>query len=410
MKSKYILLIFGVTILCGFFAVKTSYASVFVDSTFTPTTTISAGYDTNVTGIPQYATSTGTQYGGTFYQLIHVNSVSVGGGDFGMLGFLACTDQNGGTCVNADAYSLDGTNLLTNVADTGIVGALSDQDVILRFPSGTLTGFTNDFVLVGYFGTVNGVFPEVFWANTFSAINYLWGCSATSLTEAWECNNVIAPIPSISFVYPLNATSTSDFLNWKVRFNVATATNRLYQIQINYGQGTSTQPYVDIFPTALQGSQITAGYLDLTTILYKHIKLFNGENISAQAHIISVNADVCPNWTPCSITDTASDIINFTIDSAKQITIQTITSSTNPLIIQQAAQTVIDVTNPANPSNFFGDTGITATTTISSSSQIAASFCTPAADWTDIGGVSICRLCHNQLSFYPQFRRKKLCR
>lgn len=198
---------------------RTASASVFVNSAFLPTSTISGNAASNPTGIPQYATSTGTQYGSTFYQLVHINSVDITNGDFGMFGFIACTDQNGFTCVNANGYSLDGSLLLTNVTSTGVVGALSNQDVVLRFPSGVITGFTNDFVLVGYFGT-NVAHPYSIWSNAFvvgtSTLNFLWGCSATNLHDAATCSPSFNPVSSISFQDPSNGATVQDFSSWQI--------------------------------------------------------------------------------------------------------------------------------------------------------------------------------------------------
>lgn len=201
------------------------------------------------------------------------------------------------------------------------------------------------------------------------------------------------PSKTISFVYPLDGTSTHDFYNWKTKTNMATSSQELYRIHVIYQKNATGTIYEDYFPLPTNGNVSAGGYVDFTNVIAKlNGPTFNtGETWYAQAQLDTVNYDQCPNWTPCSIEIATSSIIVFTIDNNKGITIQTITSSTDPNILQDAAQTVIDVTNPGSATSITGQTGIrppppnsSSTENSTSTTNFGAGFCDSVLKANDI--------------------------
>lgn len=207
------------------------------------------------------------------------------------------------------------------------------------------------------------------------------------------------PSPSLSLIGPKNGTTLQNFRNWLVKFNVATSTNMLYQIVLQYGTSTA-YGYTDYFPLASQGTETTAGYLDIYDTITKGITLPDG-TYHVDATLQMVPANVCPNWVPCEPIYVSTGDITFTISgSAPALTYSYFTTSTDPNEIQQASQYVVEMKNASNPQNFFGSTGITASSTATSTGETAN--CIPPQGLTDFGGGINWGLCEVAFTlFYP---------
>lgn len=106
-----------------------------------------------------------------------------------------------------------------------------------------------------------------------------------------------APDPSISLLWPQNNTSTPNFSNWYVKFNVATTTSYYYQVNVFYGVNSSSLIYSDQWPRPLssypEGLGIS-GNLDLNIFVKKSIAFYSGETFCAKAALQRNNTNVSP--------------------------------------------------------------------------------------------------------------------
>lgn len=170
------------------------------------------------------------------------------------------------------------------------------------------------------------------------------------------------PLAKVALVYPFNGSSTPNFRNWLVKFNVATASDTYWSIHMEYGQSTSSiGTYTDIFPVpnSNYSSQATAGFNDVYITMQKSLTFNNGENWCARP---TLYLDNLPDFSDLlSQQKIVGDVVCFTIDNSLQITpsIFLNNTSTFPNITpQQAGQFVVQLTTPSNPQNYFGSNGL----------------------------------------------------
>lgn len=241
--------------------------------------------------------------------------------------------------------------------------------------------------------------PSLQGGGGVSGNTYGWTFANTAFAFNLASNPPAPPVvpQTLQFEYPFNGTSTPNFRNWLLSFNVNTSTNRLYQLQINYGTSTGANTWQDIFPSLSGTQQSTAGFLPIRTTVQKGVAFFSGETIYARALLQTVDANTCPNWIPCAPIVTTSTEISFTIDNTKTINAYTFLDNASSSLyatssaaiannFSTAAQFAVQVQNPVIPNNFFGSTGVSATSTLASTTRALAAQCPPPADWTDIGG------------------------
>lgn len=305
--------------------------------------------------------------------------------------------QSSGTVIN---FSGDGgfTRFWNFYDDTGTLitggsfgttgGAVGGSCV-----NGSCTEDAATYCSIGACRIVSDVEDETAYAQLVSGIV----CYSDTASGTLDCTPP-APTPSISLIGPISGSSLPNFLNWIVKFNVATSTNTLYSIRIDYGTSTA-YGYSDIFPASFQGFQETAGFFDLYNTIRKGVSLTDG-TWHVKATLQMVDGDTCPQWSPCAVTNVDTGDISFTIDNTlPAVTGAYFGTSTDPTVAQLYAQYAVEMTNPSNPASFFGSTGILATST---PFQTPSSTCTAPDGITDVGGGINYALCETVWAlFYP---------
>lgn len=178
------------------FMVPKADASMLVPrySSFVSTSSLEVTY--NGSRVSDWGASTSIDYTGNAFASIYIvtSSAVTGGLDVGVLGYILCEDAAGTDCSNATGWSTNGSTLNTNTSDTGIAGNFVNQKVVFRFP---LDITTADFPWGAiYYNSKIRTYAESRGQGNPVILD---GCIATTLAEAWNCT---ADGTAFEFDYP----------------------------------------------------------------------------------------------------------------------------------------------------------------------------------------------------------------
>lgn len=334
-----------------------SRAATLISNLSTPTSSV---LSSNSGGLQAYADGTTTATTTASYFYLHFFIVSsTQTTDYGVEGWEACDTAQ--QCVNATGYAT-GTSqtILTNVTGTGIVDTLQGNEVTLQFSTnGGCCGDYNyggvvpkNFTTGPYYGAGGTGIAHVWGRQPSQIVSYtsgLYGCLTSDIASAANCFGGIQP--SISMIFPTNGTTTRDFGAWLV--NVSTTDLSTYQgtIEIVYENNATGETHQDF-------GQYASGVSTINTPVIKGTLLNPIVNLKATS-----------TWTA-----TPYYTWHDQTGGTQVVTGGTITFTIDPQSTSTQPSSTIGTISPFLPLSF------------ASTSDQLASVCTPAADWTDVGG------------------------
>jgi hypothetical protein len=210
-----------------------AHAALIISDITTPTSTISVGGDNAFFDGTTSATTTAS------YIYVRIFLVGHGSPADGIVAQLLCINGNV-DCINADGYATGTSQTIIPNQDFGnpaVWNQLDGNFVTIRYPttggccgSKNLGGYipNNDF-----FSMSNAFSAATYWGrspanNGFLAGNGfdgLYGCLASTVAEAVNCTPSTPSPPSISFLYPVDGSTTPQFSPWLVQVENMTSTN-----------------------------------------------------------------------------------------------------------------------------------------------------------------------------------------